>query len=234
RAKDALWSLVWQFGIILLLAAWGWIKLGSIRWRVFFVAVILCDFVYTVFLNIISFEITPFGLPSCIVLAGLVGIGTAHVLKAVKQRASVGKMTFRAVNVAACLMPAIPLTFNYDVCDQSRNYTAYEHALNIFRTVDNKATLFLDGDNNLFPVTYARIIEKIREDVTIYDRPNLIFKMAYVNELTNRPVTELKKARLLAEKRIIEKANNSVYYAVFNPFAVGAPDGYSIRPYGIL
>ena len=29
----------------------------------------------------------------------------------------------------------------------------YEHALNIFRTVDNGATLFLDGDNNIFPVT---------------------------------------------------------------------------------
>jgi hypothetical protein len=234
RTKEILWFVGSQFGLVLPFAVWGWLKLPSARWQVFFVVVILFDLVYGVFLNIISLEITPFGLASCILLAGLTGIGTAHVLKAVKQRASVGKMTFRAVNVAVCLVPAIPLTFNYNLCDQSRNYTAYEHALNIFRTVDNGATLFLDGDNNIFPVMYGRIVERMREDVKLYDRPNMFFRMPYIDEYMDHSATDMLEIRPVVEKRIIEESHNGIYYAVFNPFPISVPDGFALHPHGIL
>jgi Flp pilus assembly protein TadD len=223
-----------QFGLVLPFAVWGWMKLPSARWQIFFVVVILFDLVYGVFLNIISSKITPFGLSSCVLLAILIGVGIAHILKVVRQLPFVGKMTFRAINVAVCLMPAIPLTFNYDLCDQSRNYTAYEHALNIFRTVDNGATLFLDGDNNIFPVTYGRMVERMREDIRLYDRPNLFFRMPYIDECKENSFTAWEELRPMVEKRIIEEPHNGIYYAVFNPFPISVPDGFALHPYGIL
>ncbi|GAG76410.1 unnamed protein product, partial [marine sediment metagenome] len=234
RTKEILWFVGSQFGLVLPLAVWGWLKLPSARWQTFFVAVVLFDLVYGVFLNIIFLEITPFGLPSCVILAILVGTGTARILEAARRHSSVGKMTFRAVNIAACIVPAAPLTFNYDLCDQSHNYTAYEHALNIFRTVDNGATLFLDGDNNIFPVTYGRIVERMREDVLLYDRPNLFFRMPHIDEYKDNSFTKWEELRPIIEKRIIEKAQNGVYYAVFNPFAISVPDGCTLHPSGIL
>ena len=234
RTKEILWLVGTQFGLVLPLAVWGWLKLSSVRWQIFFGAVILFDLFYGVFLNIISLEITPFGLPSCVALAVLIGVGIACILKAVRQLAFVGSITRKAINVAFCVLPAVPLTFNYDHCDQSHNHTAYEHALNIFRTVDNEATLFLDGDNNIFPVMYGRIVERMREDVLLYDRPNLFFKMPYIDKYTGYSFTKWEDLRPIVEKRIIENVQHGVYYAVFNPFPISVPDGFTMHPYGIL
>lgn len=234
RAKETL-LFVWnQFGVVLFLAVWGWLKIPRMRWQIFFLAVITFDFVYTIFLNIISFEITAFTLPTCIVLAILIGIGTAHILQEAKHRVFIGKITHRALRVGFCMIPVIPLTFNFDLCNQSRNYAGYEHVLNIFRTVDNRSTLFLDGDNNMFPVAYARMVERMREDVLLYDRHNIIFKMPYPDDYKDHFNGKWEEFRPIVEKSILESAQNGIYYAVFNPYAVSTPEQFVILPCGIL
>ena len=234
RAKEILWFVGGQFGWILPLALWGWLKLPETRWKIFFFAVILFDLIYGVFLNIISLEITPFGLSSCLTLAVLLGVGTGEGLRKIEQYGVVGSITRKAIYVAVLLMPAIPLTFNYGLCSQSRNYTAYEHVLNIFRTVDTGATLLLDGDNNILPVIYGHIVERMREDVTLYDRPNLFFKMPYVDEYRDGPFATWDELRPIVEQRIMKEAQESLYYAVFNPSAVSVQDEHAIHPWGIL
>ena len=233
RARKALLLVVNQFGVLLLLAVWGWLKLASKRWKAFFLAVIAFDFVYTIFLNIISFEITAFTLPTCLVIAILIGVGTAHILEQTRHLVSIGRTTQGALRTAFCMIPVIPLTCNFDLSNQSKNYAAYEHVLNIFRTVDNQGTLFLDGDNNIFPVTYGRIVERVREDVTLYDRPSLLFKMPmdrYEDCLSEKG----EEGRRCVEKSIVENTRNSVFYAVFNPHAVSVPEPFKIHPLGIL
>ena len=234
RTKEILWFVGGQFGVVLPLALWGWLKLPETRWKMFFFAVILFDLIYGVFLNIISLEITPFGLSSCLTVAILIGLGTAQLLRTVRECASIGSLPRKLIHVAVLLIPAIPLTFNYGLCDQSRNYMAYEHALNIFRTLDNEATLFLDGDNNIFPVMYSRIVEKMREDVTLYDRPNLFFKMPYVEECGDGSVIDSDALRKVVEKQIMKEAQHGVYYAVFNPAGISVEDRHTLYPYGIL
>ena len=237
RTKETLWFVCSQFGLILLLALWGWLKLPSIRWRIFFMAVMVFDFVYTIFLNIISLEITAFTLSTSIVLAILIGIGIAHVLKASKSFPSIGASTQKTLKMACCIVPIMPLFFNFALCDQSRNYTAYEHALNIFRTVDNGSTLLLGGDNNIFPVTYGRVVERMREDVTLYDRHNLLFKMPYMDDrkgfFSFYGKWEDLKA-ILVKKMIEKRVAQGVYLAVFNPFSISMPDQYTLVPFGIL
>jgi hypothetical protein len=81
RAKGSFW-LVWsQFGVIVLVGIWGWWKIGLQRWRVFFAGVVVLDFVYTIGLNTVSMEITPFNLSTCVVIAIVVGIGVAEGVK---------------------------------------------------------------------------------------------------------------------------------------------------------
>ena len=234
RTKETLWFVWSQFGVILFLALWGWLKLPSIRWRIFFLTVIIFDFVYTIFLNIISLEITAFTLPTSIVLAILAGMGIAQILKVTRLYPNTGTNIHKIVKMACLIVPAIQVTLNFNLCDQSRNYTAYEHVLNIFRTVDNGSTLFLDGDNNIFPVTYGRVVERMREDVTLYDRHNLFFKMPYLGEDREYFYGKWRDLRTILEKEIIENVANNIYFAVFNPFSISRPDQYRLIPFGIL
>ncbi|MFC1868338.1 protein O-mannosyl-transferase family [Thermodesulfobacteriota bacterium] len=237
RSKE-LFRLIWaQFGIILLLALWGWIKLPSVRWRIFFVLIIIFDSVYTLFLNIISLEITAFALPTCISLAVLAGTGIAHLLRSIRNSQSISGFLKRATKTFFCLIPVFPLFSNFSLCDQSRNYTAYEHATNMLRTLESGSTLFMDGDNNIFPLTYGRIVERMREDVTIYDRYNLFFKMPYMDD-SNSALTyhgKWEDLRAILEMRIIERvADRGVYFAGFNPFAVSFSEQYKMVPFGVL
>jgi len=237
RIKESLWSVYSQFGIILLMAMWGWLKLQSTRWRIFFVLVILFDNIYTVFLNIISLEITAFALPTCIVLSILAGIGLAHILRAVRNFHGMSGFTKKMIEVVCCLVPILPLSLNYSLCDQSRNYTAYEHTLNIFRTLDIGNILLMDGDNNVFPVVYGRVVERMREDVTLYDRYDLFFRMPYMDDRKGAFTYygKWEDLRAILEKKVIEKmAPHGVYFAGFNLYTISMPDRYRMVPFGIL
>ena len=235
RAIETLKLVIGQFSIFLLLAIWGWLKLNSVRWRIFFMLTIVFDFVYTVFLNIISFEITPFTLPTCIVLAILTGIGIAHILKWIRLYSNIRPNIQKLVKATFCVFPVIPFSFNFGLCDQSLNYTGYEHALNIFRTPGIGSTLFLDGDNNIFPVIYGRIAEKMREDVTLYDRHNLIFKIPYLGRDRTSFYGKWDDVRTILEEQIIEKkAPNGVFFAAFDPYAISIPGKFYLAPFGIL
>ena len=205
RTNETIWLIASQFGATLLLALWGWLKLTSVRWRVFFVLVIVFDFIYTIFLNVISLEVTAFALPTAVILSILSGTGIAHIIKASKSFLKVNLTTKRMIKGACYMLPAIPLFLNYGLCNQKRNYTAYEHALNIFRTTGPGGILLLDGDNNFFPVVYGRIVEKMRYDVILFDRHHIIFRMPYLGDQNGHFRGTWENYRRLLERNIIEK-----------------------------
>ena len=87
----------------------------------------------------------------------------------------------------------------------------------IFRTTDYGGILFMNGDNYVFPVTYGRVVEKMREDVRVYDRINLIFKMPGVEAYTRKSGKGWEEQRNKMEMKIHEeKEDRAVYYAVFH------------------
>ena len=235
RTKETLWFVWSQFSVILLFSLWGWFKLSSARWRVFFVLVIGFDFVYTIFLNIISLEITPFVLPTFLVLTLLAGVGIGDLLKKVKSLPSVGAGSQRLIRAACFFIPFTFMFVNYGRCNQSRNYTAYEQAINVFRTMDNGDILFVDSDNNVFPVTYGRIVERMREDIKIYDRFNLIFKLPKLDTQSRSIGQGWEDWRNNIEKQIIEKkGDRAVFYAVFVPNPIQMPSQYKLVPFGSI
>ena len=235
RTKEAL-GFVWsQFGVIVLFSLWGWIKLSSVRWRIFFVLVVVFDFIYTVFLNTISLEITPFVLPTVVVLTLLTGVGIGDLLKKIESFPSVGSRSEGVIKAGFCFIPVIILLMNYGLCNQSHNYTAYEHANNIFRTVGNGDILFIDSDNNVFPVTYGRIVERKREDIILYDRLNLIFRLPEPQRPSRSTEQGWEERRNRIEKQVIEKRRDrAVYYAKFVPDNIQMPTQYRLVPFGLI
>ena len=235
RSVDT-FRFVWsQFGVILFLSVWGWVKLSSGRWKTFFVLVVAFDVMYAVFLNIVSLEVTAFTLPSSVVLAMLAGGGAAEILRSARRHVG-SRPWYRPVSGAACcLIPVLGLLLNFGLCDQGRNYTAYEHAVNIFRTLPEGSALFAEGDNFIFPIAYGRMVEGMRADVTVYDRFNLIFKMPGNSLPPHSPSPSWTRRRNALEKRlIVDRWPSPVHYAVFGAYAVSLPEGFEFVPHGIL
>jgi hypothetical protein len=203
------------------------------RWRVFFGGVVFFDLFYTVFLNTISLEITPFNLSVCLALAIGIGVGVVDLVRRCEQYASVGAM--RAVRVFSGVVPGVFLVMNFGVSDQLLNYTAYEHALNIFRTTRPESTLFLSGDNYVFPAIYGRLVERMREDLYLYDRYNIFFKMPGAGKgIAPGTVTWEEERNALEKSIIVSNRGEPVYYALLGPHGVEMPDSYRLIQEGIL
>jgi len=235
RAGEALLYLGSQFGFVLLLSLWGWLTLRARRWKIFFILLVIFDFVYTIFLNIISLQITAFLLPSSIGMAILSGNGILNIWKRVESIAKVGPGTLWWIKGSCLLIPGIFFFFNYSRCNQSQNYTAYEHAINIFRTTQAGDILLMSGDNNVFPIVYGRIVERMEEDVTLYVRNNNIFKWLREESEGQPNPDSWRERRNRAEMRMIEeKGDRNVLYAVFGTSQIALPDQYHFLPFGVL
>jgi tetratricopeptide (TPR) repeat protein len=235
RLKESL-AVIWnQFGVITLAGVWGWWKLRVVRWKIFFLAVAGFDLFYTVFLNTISLQITPFNLSVSLVLAIGTGVGVGRMSQALKAVRGIREGVQKAVEGACCVLPIIPLLLNFSLCDQSRNYTAYEQGLNTFRTPPPGATLFVEGDNAIFPVAYCRLAERMREDLVLYDRQAVIFKMPGLRRLEDAPEGQWYQERLWREQEIIRhRPKGSVFYALFDPASASGVRDQVLVPHGIL
>jgi len=234
RAGEALTIVMKQYGILLLMALWGWVRLSSARWKAFFAAVVFLDLVYSIFLNLISFEITPFTLPSSVVMAILLGTGLNHLLVWTTGQKRIGPNLRKGIGMAACMVPVIGLMANFGLCDQSRNYTAYEHAVNAFGTAGPGSTVFVDGDNNLFPVAYGRIAEGMGEWVTLYDRHNIVFKWSPERRRLHSGGTKDGFEGMVDKTLGAEAKERGVYFLMFNLHTISTPGGFRLSPYGIL
>ena len=233
RLKESLGFIWAQFGVMVLVGVWGWWRIRLVRWRVFFVWVVVFDLFYTVFLNTVSLEITPFNLTVCVVVAVGVGVGVVDLVKRCERVVRGGVL--RGVKVGCGVVPGLFLVLNFGVSDQSRNYTAYEHALNVFRTTDHEAAILVDGDNNLFPVTYARLIERMREDVLFCDRQSLLFKEPYLGDSDGIFRGTWTEWRAFLEKGILEKkVPYGAFYVLFDYLSLSVPEQYAIAPYCLL
>jgi hypothetical protein len=235
RVKEGVGFIGAQFAVLTIFAVWGWLRLSDRRWKVFFVVVVFFDFFYTVFLNIISLEITPFNLTTAIVFSILIGGAIADITKRIEYQASVRRRVKQFGKFSFVAAPLLLLFLNFGICNQSRNYTAYEQAVNVFRTTGFGDILFVNGDNFVFPVAYARIAERMREDVTLYDRLDIIFRMPSLF-YQRRPRTMARdEDRNQTEKSIIEQAENrQVYYGVFGPYSIEMPEKNILIPYGVI
>jgi tetratricopeptide (TPR) repeat protein len=234
RARDVLGLLWSQYWGALIISVYGWLRCAW-RWRLFWVLIFLGDLSFTLFLNTISLEVTVFMLPTTILLAILMGVGIGQALAKVRDALAIGPRMETGIKAICCLLPVFALIFNYTASTQSRNYTGYDWAMNIFRTAGTGATVFIDGDNNLFPLLYCRAAERSREDLELYDREDIAFKMPYVGKSGGYFYGNREGFRAVLEKEIIrQREPDGVFYAVFGADTVHLPEGYKLVPSGLI
>jgi tetratricopeptide (TPR) repeat protein len=234
RARDVLGLLWSQYWGALIISVYGWLR-STWRWRLFWVLILLGDLYFTLFLNTISLEVTAFMLPTTIALAILMGVGIAHGLARVRSALAIGTRMETGMKATCCILPVLALMLNYSVSDQSRNYTAYDWAMDISRTVNSGATVFLEGDNNVFPFLYCRVAERFREDLKLYDRENIAFRTPYVGESGGYFYGNQESFRSFLEKAIIKQREaDGVFYAVFETNTVHLPEKYALVPSGLI
>ena len=235
RFKESIRMIIAQFHLLLAVAFWGWLKMKSRRWQTFCVLVMVFDLSYTVFLNTISLEVTPFNLSTVLVCAILIGLGINHIRRLIDSRSGVKSWAGVIFRVVCLVIPAVFWVGRLGNCDESHNYTAYEHTQDIFRTVGQGDILFLEGDNHFFPVLYGRVVEHAREDVILFDRQGIVYPTAYFGEKPEVFHGQWEAVRVILERETIRHNDpGTVYYAIFNPESLKIPEGYKLTQDGIL
>jgi 4-amino-4-deoxy-L-arabinose transferase and related glycosyltransferases of PMT family len=100
------------------------------------------------------------------------------------------------------LVPAILFANNIRDHNHSHDYTAYNFALSTLNSCKQNAILFVNGDNDTFPLWYLQEVEGVRKDVRVINL-NLLNDNNYISSL-KRTVYDSSKIKLLAPQKAIE------------------------------
>ena len=69
--------------------------------------------------------------------------------------------------VVAVLVPVQMVSQTWDDHDRSERYTARDFGMNYLNSLDDNAIIFVNGDNDTFPLWYAQEVEGVRTDVKV-------------------------------------------------------------------
>ncbi|MDR0971178.1 MAG: DUF2723 domain-containing protein [Bacteroidales bacterium] len=112
------------------------------------------------------------------------------------------------------LVPALMFANNFDDHNRSYRYSARNFAYSILNSCEENAILFVNADNDTFPLWYLQEVEKIRRDVRIINL-NLLNDASYIEKLTNK-VYDSYPIKLSAKKNIYNDVYRSVCFVMPN------------------
>ncbi len=159
-------------------------------------------------------DVSVFFLTSYIFFILFIGVGFSGIHERVKANQYVKKFG----NIFFVSLPLCFLLPNFSRANMSNNYFALDYAASILRETKREGILFSSGDNHLFPLYYAQIVERRRPDVTVCST-NKSLKKALASEWYNETlVLDFNKQKKLTIE-FLEKGvpvyfpDNSVTYA---------------------
>jgi tetratricopeptide (TPR) repeat protein len=146
----------------------------------------------------------------------LVGLGFAflsHCYRRIEKKQGIKKRIWRYGAVYFLLIPAWLFAENYAKNNQPNITWAHKWSMAILQSLEKNAILFTHDDTHL-PFMYLNVVEKVREDITIYNTQSLILK----NRLTKAKV----KLGIKKEKyRQVARNTSRPYYTFYedeNPY----------------
>jgi tetratricopeptide (TPR) repeat protein len=97
-----------------------------------------------------------------------IGIGTASIIKALKEYLKIPPTWAAALGVFLCLLiPVQMVSQTWDDHDRSGRYICRDFGMNYLATCEPNAIIFTNGDNDTFPLWYAQEVEGFRTDVRV-------------------------------------------------------------------
>ncbi|MGP1514423.1 MAG: glycosyltransferase family 117 protein [Bacteroidales bacterium] len=131
-------------------------------------------------------------LPSFMAVSIWIGIGVLGISQMVANLIRVRHP--RYILPLFLILPIWVFSQNIDDHNHRYNYTARNFAISILNSCDKNAILFVDGDNDTYPLWYAQHVEKIRTDVRVINR-QMLNNDYYINLLT-KPIYELEPLKM--------------------------------------
>jgi|DewCreStandDraft_4_1066084.scaffolds.fasta_scaffold02849_3 hypothetical protein len=114
--------------------------------------------------------------------------------------------------------------------NNSRNFLAYDHGLNILKTVNNDEKMFGKSDIYIFNVQYLQQVKKKYPDKIIYDQSGNVLNFSIYNNARKDGVLDIK----IQEKSEIELYFNNKGKIYFMDMTSYPKYNLLTRPYGIL
>ncbi len=111
-------------------------------------------------------------IPSYLVAVFFIFIALSFFNHAAKNKIT----SLSAIAALALLTIVLMIKANYYCNDKSFDYIAYYYPYNILKSTGEKAYLFTNGDNQIYPFAYIRFVEERAKDLVIFDYSNTIFK----------------------------------------------------------
>lgn len=217
-------ALLKQFPFFLFLLTAGGIFAGWKRWKktvLLFLALALVGVCYST-----AYFITDIEAHFIYIFLGLTLLMGFALDRLFSHIQKVQKAPVYWVGAAALIVIALlPFGFNRAECDRSSNYLARNYGQNMLRFLDMNGVLFIDGEAELFPVTYLKIVENLRPDVEVYDVRQNIFP---IPPLKDKKVDEASMEIFQQFIREKVKAERPVYFT--NPIF----ENLRYRDYGVL
>lgn len=170
------------FAIPLILCLFGiFYHLGKDSKRFLFVVAIfvMYSIAIVVFLNNAAYEPRErdyIYLPSFMAISIWIGIGILGISQIIADIFRIKKP--RYILPLFIVVPVWMGIENFDDHNHHHQYTARNFAISMLNSCDKNAILFVDGDNDTYPLWYAQCVENIRPDVRVINR-----------ELLNNPYT---------------------------------------------
>ncbi|MBR1769186.1 MAG: hypothetical protein IJ748_01865, partial [Bacteroidales bacterium] len=115
-------------------------------------------------------------LPSFMAVSIWIGIGMLGISQIAANIIRIRKP--RYILPIFLVVPVWMAMQNFDDHNHHHQYTAYNFAVSMLNSCDKDAILFVDGDNDTYPLWYCQQVEHIRQDVRVINR-----------ELLNNPYT---------------------------------------------
>lgn len=107
-------------------------------------------------------------------------------------------------------LPALMFANNFNNHNRSHRYTAFNFASSMLGTCQENAILFVNGDNDTFPLWYCQEVENIRTDVRVINL-QLLNNPEYIESLTKK-IYDSKPIKLIANKEIYSDKNRIISF----------------------
>jgi hypothetical protein len=137
--------------------------------------VVLLLFVMTGIAIIVYLNVTPYQprerdyayAGSYYAFAIWMGLGVLALIQSLSKKINMKIATVGVFIVTLVAVPGIMATEGWDDHDRSGKTTARDFAINYLESCEPNAILFVNGDNDTFPLWYAQEVEGIRTDIRV-------------------------------------------------------------------
>lgn len=114
--------------------------------------------------------------------------------------------------------------------NHSRQFLAYDHGINILKTVNNNDKIFGKSDIYIFNVQYIKQVKNQYCEKTVYDQSGNVLDISIYKNAREKGILDKKKHEL-AELEIYIKNKNNVYFMDMTSYY---EQNLITKPYGIL